>query len=100
LVVFDDRDHIGTERGWRNRQLTGGSCFLPTPLAVEATLLVVALNTAAVSNNPPAAAANVIHDLLLATEHPRNRLAEAAAAVVGAIFATEGSGPSVSGYSH
>jgi len=34
----------------------------------------------------------VLHDLLAATEHPRNRLAEAAAAVVGAISATGGSG--------
>ena len=34
----------------------------------------------------------MFHDLLAATEHPRNRLAEAAAAVVGAISATGGSG--------
>jgi hypothetical protein len=86
LVVFDHRDHIHTERGWRNHQLTGGSCFLPLPLAVEPQLLALALNTAAASTNPPAAAANVINDQLSRFNSPPNRLAQAAVAAVAAIL--------------
>lgn len=86
LVVFDHRDHIHTERGWRNHELSGGSCVLPTPLAVEPVLLALALNIAAASTDPPAAAANVIHDQLSRLNSPPNRLTQTAVAAVAAVL--------------
>ncbi len=90
IVVFDHSDYIGTVRGWKNHQDTGGSCFLSGGYSVDPVVLVVALNTARVSDNPPVAAANVIQELLATSASKPNRWAEAAAVVVGGLHAIVG----------
>lgn len=89
MIVFDHTDHIGTRRGRKNHQLTGGSCFIPGSLSIlDASHVVAALNAARVANDPPAAAATTFREARSATGAQRPaRWGVAVATILGSAYA-------------